>query len=42
MTEVERLKAALDQKSLKLSDAYKKISRLSLGDEVPRLSLIHI
>ena len=36
MTEVERLKAALDQKSLKLSDALKKISRLSLGEEVPR------
>ena len=36
MTEVERLKAALDQKTLKLSDAYKKISRLSLGEEVPR------
>lgn len=36
MTEVERLKAALDSKSLKLSDAYKKISRLSLGEEVPR------
>lgn len=36
MTEVEKLKAALDQKTLKLSDAYKKISRLSLGEEVPR------
>ena len=36
MTEVEKLKAALDRKSLKLSDAYKKISRLSLGEEVPR------
>lgn len=36
MTEVERLKAALDRNSLKLSDAYKKISRLSLGEEVPR------
>ena len=36
MTEVERLKAALDRKSLKLSDAIKKISRLSLGEEVPR------
>ena len=35
MTEVERLKAALDQKTLKLSDAYKKIARLSLGEEVP-------
>ena len=36
MTEVEKLKAALDRKSLKLSDAYKKISRLSIGEEVPR------
>lgn len=36
MTEVEKLKAALDRNSLKLSDAYKKISRLSLGEEVPR------
>lgn len=36
MNEVEKLKAALDRNSLKLSDAYKKISRLSLGEEVPR------
>ena len=36
MKDIERLKAALDQKSLKLSDAYKKISRLTLGEETPR------
>lgn len=36
MTEVERLNEALDRKTLKLSDAYKKIARLSIGEEVPR------
>lgn len=34
MTEAE--KKAFDQKSVKLAEAYKKISRLSLGQEVPR------
>jgi hypothetical protein len=34
MTEAE--KKAFDQKSVKLAEAYKKISRLTLGQEVPR------
>lgn len=34
MTEQE--KKAFDRKSLKLAEAYKKISSLSLGQEVPR------
>lgn len=34
MTEAE--KKAFDQKSVKLAEAYKKISRLSLGQQVPR------
>lgn len=37
MTEPEeKLKAKCDLLSLKLSDALKKVSRLSLGQEVPR------
>lgn len=36
MTEFERLKAALDRMTLKLSDAHKKIARLAIGQEVPR------
>ena len=37
MTELEeKLKAKCDRLSLKLSDALKKVSRLSLGQEAPR------
>ena len=36
MTEVERLKTALDRTTLKLADARKKIARITFGQDVPR------